>query len=85
MERRCCAMALLLALGLQLSSLALLASASASDHRYKEGEKVPLYANKVGPFHNPRYASFCVSSPCGDGSFCSSEDGHNGSVPCAPV
>ncbi|KAJ0048635.1 hypothetical protein Pint_16838 [Pistacia integerrima] len=25
----------------------------ASDHRYKEGEQVPLYANKVGPFHNP--------------------------------
>ncbi|KAL2344199.1 hypothetical protein Fmac_005484 [Flemingia macrophylla] len=24
-----------------------------SDHRYKEGEAVPLYANKVGPFHNP--------------------------------
>ena len=28
---------------------------SASDHRYKEGDAVPLYANKVGPFHNPRY------------------------------
>ena len=27
----------------------------ASDHRYKVGEDVPLYANKVGPFHNPRY------------------------------
>lgn len=26
-----------------------------SDHRYKEGDPVPLYANKVGPFHNPRY------------------------------
>lgn len=26
----------------------------ASDHRYKEGDPVPLYANKVGPFHNPR-------------------------------
>jgi transmembrane 9 superfamily protein 3 len=25
-----------------------------SDHRYKTGEPVPLYANKVGPFHNPR-------------------------------
>ncbi|XP_059449260.1 transmembrane 9 superfamily member 3 [Corylus avellana] len=25
----------------------------ASDHRYKGGEGVPLYANKVGPFHNP--------------------------------
>lgn len=27
----------------------------ASDHKYKEGEHVPLYANKVGPFHNPRF------------------------------
>jgi uncharacterized membrane protein len=26
----------------------------ASDHRYKENDDVPLYANKVGPFHNPR-------------------------------
>lgn len=26
----------------------------ASNHRYKEGDAVPLYANKVGPFHNPR-------------------------------
>lgn len=26
----------------------------ASDHRYKQGDPVPLYANKVGPFHNPR-------------------------------
>jgi len=41
--------------------LALLALAAAggvaadgSDHRYKAGEPVPLYANKVGPFHNPR-------------------------------
>uniref|UniRef100_A0A2P2MKB3 Transmembrane 9 superfamily member n=1 Tax=Rhizophora mucronata TaxID=61149 RepID=A0A2P2MKB3_RHIMU len=25
----------------------------ASDHRFKAGEDVPLYANKVGPFHNP--------------------------------
>ena len=29
-------------------------SSDASDHRYKEGDLVPLYANKVGPFHNPR-------------------------------
>ena len=34
---------------------------SASDHRYKEGEVVPLYANKVGPFHNPRYIYKIVS------------------------
>ena len=26
----------------------------ASDHHYKDGDLVPLYANKVGPFHNPR-------------------------------
>ncbi|KAI8538611.1 hypothetical protein RHMOL_Rhmol09G0117600 [Rhododendron molle] len=25
----------------------------ASDHRYNRGDNVPLYANKVGPFHNP--------------------------------
>ncbi|CAA6659364.1 unnamed protein product [Spirodela intermedia] len=25
----------------------------ASDHSYKRGDHVPLYANKVGPFHNP--------------------------------
>ena len=30
----------------------------ASDHRYKAGDAVPLYANKVGPFHNPRSLSF---------------------------
>ncbi|XAR47999.1 hypothetical protein NMG60_11030665 [Bertholletia excelsa] len=24
-----------------------------SDHRYRAGDPVPLYANKVGPFHNP--------------------------------
>ena len=24
------------------------------DHKYKKGEEVKLYANKVGPFHNPR-------------------------------
>ena len=26
----------------------------AIDHRYKAGDLVPLYANKVGPFSNPR-------------------------------
>lgn len=26
----------------------------ASHHKYEKGDKVPLYANKVGPFHNPR-------------------------------
>lgn len=35
---------------------ALGARADGSDHKYKEGDHVPLYANKVGPFHNPRYS-----------------------------
>jgi len=30
----------------------------ASDHRYKAGNQVPLYANKVGPFDNPRLPLF---------------------------
>lgn len=38
---------LVLACGLRIE-------ADGSDHRYKEGDRVPLYANKVGPFHNPR-------------------------------
>jgi len=29
-------------------------AADSSDHRYKMNEPVSLYANKVGPFHNPR-------------------------------
>ncbi|PPR83048.1 hypothetical protein GOBAR_AA37660 [Gossypium barbadense] len=42
---------------------------TASDHRYKAGDEVPLYANKVGPYHNPsetyRYFDFpfCSSAP----------------------
>ena len=24
------------------------------NHKYATGDPVPLYANKVGPFHNPR-------------------------------
>ncbi|GLT28764.1 hypothetical protein SLA2020_036720 [Shorea laevis] len=41
----------------------------ASDHRYKARDEVPLYANKVGPFHNPsetyRYFDFpfCSAGP----------------------
>ncbi|KAK7845662.1 transmembrane 9 superfamily member 2 [Quercus suber] len=39
----------------------------ASNHRYKEGDDVPLYANKVGPFHNPsetyRYFDLPFCSP----------------------
>ncbi|XP_009615617.1 transmembrane 9 superfamily member 3-like isoform X1 [Nicotiana tomentosiformis] len=39
---------------------------ASDDHRYKRGDPVPLYANKVGPFHNPsesyRYYDlpFCI-------------------------
>ncbi|XP_022638975.1 transmembrane 9 superfamily member 2 isoform X2 [Vigna radiata var. radiata] len=45
----------------------ILVRSDGSDHRYKEGDPVPLYANKVGPFHNPsetyRYFDlpFCVT------------------------
>jgi len=38
---------------LALAVLACVLGAGADDHRYKEGDRVPLYANKVGPFHNP--------------------------------
>lgn len=42
-------------------------AADASNHRYKAGEPVPLYANKVGPFHNPsetyRYFDLPFCSP----------------------
>ncbi|KAF3592076.1 hypothetical protein DY000_02025004 [Brassica cretica] len=57
---------LLLFLGALLFSAAGIVRSDASDHRYKEGDSVPLYANKVGPFHNPsetyRYFDlpFCV-------------------------
>lgn len=41
--------------------------ADGSDHRYKERDRVPLYANKVGPFHNPsetyRYYDLPFCSP----------------------
>ncbi|PQQ15425.1 transmembrane 9 superfamily member 3 [Prunus yedoensis var. nudiflora] len=44
-----------------------LVRSDASDHRYKEGDLVPLYANKVGPFHNPsetyRYFDLPFCSP----------------------
>ncbi|KAJ4745858.1 Transmembrane 9 superfamily member [Rhynchospora pubera] len=40
---------------------------SASDHKFKVGDPVPLYANKVGPFHNPsetyRYFDLPFCSP----------------------
>jgi len=42
-------------------------AADGSDHRYKIREPVPLYANKVGPFHNPsetyRYFDLPFCSP----------------------
>ena len=42
-------------------------SAGASDHKYKDGQAVPLYANKVGPFHNPRYLpSWMYTGPSDD-------------------
>ncbi|XP_027155558.1 transmembrane 9 superfamily member 3-like [Coffea eugenioides] len=45
---------------------AILIRSDASNHRYQPGEPVPLYANKIGPFHNPsetyRYFDlpFCI-------------------------
>ncbi|CAN6465660.1 unnamed protein product [Victoria cruziana] len=43
------------------------ARSDASDHRYKPGDPVPLYVNKVGPFHNPsetyRYFDLPYCSP----------------------
>ncbi|KAJ1410533.1 Nonaspanin [Sesbania bispinosa] len=42
-------------------------TSDASDHRYREGDSVPFYANKVGPFHNPsetyRYYDLPFCSP----------------------
>ncbi|KAF3793802.1 Transmembrane 9 superfamily member 3 [Nymphaea thermarum] len=40
-------------LALLLLCSAVQVRSGASDHRYKQGDAVPLYANKVGPFHNP--------------------------------
>ncbi|AAF79216.1 F10B6.2 [Arabidopsis thaliana] len=57
---------ILLLVGAILFSGAGYVRSDASDHRYKEGDTVPLYANKVGPFHNPsetyRYFDlpFCI-------------------------
>lgn len=39
---------------LVLASMVSLVRSDASDHRYKARDQVPLYANKVGPFQNPR-------------------------------
>ncbi|KAI9160957.1 hypothetical protein LWI28_013116 [Acer negundo] len=52
-----------------LFSLQTYVRSDGSDHRFKVGDDVPLYANKVGPFHNPsetyRYFDlpFCSSAP----------------------
>ncbi|MQM00836.1 hypothetical protein Taro_033579 [Colocasia esculenta] len=43
-------------------------SADASNHRYNPGDTVPLYANKVGPFHNPSETYRFLDLP-----FCSPE------------
>ncbi|XP_064961284.1 transmembrane 9 superfamily member 3 [Musa acuminata AAA Group] len=61
-------------LKMELSTLVLLVmacglrvGADGTNHRYKEGDHVPLYANKVGPFHNPsetyRYYDLPFCSP----------------------
>ncbi|CAL9189082.1 unnamed protein product, partial [Musa hybrid cultivar] len=61
-------------LKMELSMLVLLVmacglrvGADGTNHRYKEGDHVPLYANKVGPFHNPsetyRYYDLPFCSP----------------------
>ncbi|KAK6125910.1 hypothetical protein DH2020_040347 [Rehmannia glutinosa] len=42
---------------LLLVCIAIRVRSDASDHKYKVGDPVPLYSNKVGPFHNPRSGS----------------------------
>lgn len=41
-------------LGVLFFIFSLRVEADGSDQKYKERDHVPLYANKVGPFHNPR-------------------------------
>ncbi|KAJ4710189.1 Transmembrane 9 superfamily member [Melia azedarach] len=57
----------LLILGVLISCCFTHVRSDASDHRYKVGDPVPLYANKVGPFHNPsetyRYFDLPFCSP----------------------
>ena len=36
-------------------TLDLAGCADAALHKFKQGDSVPMYANKVGPFSNPRY------------------------------
>ncbi|CAM8876458.1 unnamed protein product [Rhodiola kirilowii] len=67
MKEKETAMAFVIAAVLVWSFGVLHVSADASDHRYKAGDSVPLYANKVGPFHNPsetyRYFDLPFCSP----------------------
>lgn len=46
-------MKLLFIIAFAISSLISTVRSDSSDHRYKEADPVPLFANKVGPFHNP--------------------------------
>jgi hypothetical protein len=46
-------MAAMAAPKLLLGLVMLVGCAAADSHRYRPGDAVPLYANKVGPFHNP--------------------------------
>ncbi|KAK6119937.1 hypothetical protein DH2020_046321 [Rehmannia glutinosa] len=52
---------------LLLVCIAIRVRSDASDHKYKVGDLVPLYSNKVGPFHNPsetyRYFDLPFCSP----------------------
>ncbi|KAI3734177.1 hypothetical protein L6452_13641 [Arctium lappa] len=41
-------------IALLLIYLGSLVKSDASDHRYSDGDVVPIYANKVGPYSNPR-------------------------------
>lgn len=52
---------LLLALAALVALVALSAIVSAANHSYKVHDDVPLWANKVGPFHNPRSGTSLLS------------------------
>ena len=55
-----------------------------SDHKYKVHEQVPLYANKVGPFHNPVYAPSPAHAPLDRGGT-GSRAGGSGIAPGGPA
>ena len=46
-------LALPAALGAQQAALSQPGRGLLGDHKYKQGEDIQLYANKVGPFQNP--------------------------------